>query len=136
MMVYSGKTGISFLYAEDWLLFLLLKSINVILGDNEIWCYLQGLNQTEPNILIYTELSSVAQDHHTRPLNTLQDGSNQTSTLFLNNFMKNTRCSCYKEGTSRSERACRSPLGVKLAYCSPTLKKQDTCDFFLMSQVV
>jgi hypothetical protein len=31
--------------------------------------------------------------------------------------MKNTRCSCYKEGTSRSERACGSPLGVKLAYC-------------------
>ena len=40
-------------------------------------------DQTEPNILIYIEQSSVTKDHHTRPINTLQDGSNQTSTLFL-----------------------------------------------------
>ena len=59
-----------------------------------------NLNQTEPDTLIYTELSSVAQDHHTLPHNTLQDGSYQTSTLLLNNFMKDSLCNCWKEGTS------------------------------------
>ena len=76
-----------------------------------------NLNQSEADTLIYTELSSVAQDYHTLPHNTLQDGSYQTSTLLLNNFIKDSMDNCWTEGTSRSERACETPLGVKLAYC-------------------
>ena len=47
-----------------------------------------NLHQPEADTLIYTELSSVAQDYYTLPHTTLLDGPYQISTLLLNSFIK------------------------------------------------
>jgi hypothetical protein len=75
-----------------------------------------NLNQTDSDTLTYTELSSVAQDYHTLPHNTLQDGSYQTSTLLLNNFMKDSLCNCWKEGTSLESRQLPRQLMIFLYF--------------------
>jgi hypothetical protein len=49
-----------------------------------------NLHQPEADTLIYTELSSVAQDYYTLPHTTLLDGPYQTSTLLLNSFIKDS----------------------------------------------
>ena len=50
--------------------------------------------------------------------------------IITEQFYQRFPCNCWKEGTSRSERACETPLGVKLAYCCGVVPAPKTANDF------